>query len=239
MPRDLFGDIVHPAARVGSRSWYTLPLSFVMHTLALGALVIVPLMATGVLPAPHHVLPEFLQVVPDVPPEPPPVRTAAPTAPRTVLTANPDAAPLDAPAGVRDEPGIVEPEPGHAGVPGGLPEGIAGSILNGLPDAPPPPAVDAPVAPIRVSQMRAPAKVHHVSPVYPAIAQQARVQGTVILEAIIDPSGTVKDARVLRSIALLDQAALEAVRQWVFTPTLLNGVPVPVVMTVTVTFTLK
>ena len=76
-------------------------------------------------------------------------------------------------------------------------------------------------------------------PVYPPIAQSARVQGVVIIEATIGPDGVVKDARVLRSIPLLDQAALDAVRQWVFTPTLLNGVPVPVIMTVTVQFTLQ
>ena len=78
-----------------------------------------------------------------------------------------------------------------------------------------------------------------VSPVYPPIAQSARVQGIVIIEATIGPNGKVTDARVLRSIPLLDQAALEAVRQWEFTPTLLNGVPVPVIMTVTVNFTLQ
>jgi periplasmic protein TonB len=75
--------------------------------------------------------------------------------------------------------------------------------------------------------------------VYPSIAQSARVQGVVIVEATIGPDGKVSDARVLRSIPLLDQAALDAVRQWVFTPTLLNGVPVPVIMTVTVNFTLQ
>jgi len=63
--------------------------------------------------------------------------------------------------------------------------------------------------------------------VYPSIAQSARVQGVVIVEATIGPDGKVSDARVLRSIPLLDQAALDAVRQWVFTPTLLNGVPFP------------
>jgi periplasmic protein TonB len=78
-----------------------------------------------------------------------------------------------------------------------------------------------------------------VNPVYPSIAQSARVQGVVIVEATIGPDGKVSDARVLRSIPLLDQAALDAVRQWVFTPTLLNGVPVPVIMTVTVNFTLQ
>ena len=77
------------------------------------------------------------------------------------------------------------------------------------------------------------------SPVYPPIAQSARVQGVVIIEATIGPDGGVQNARVLRSIPLLDQAALDAVKQWVFTPTLLNGVPVPVIMTVTVQFTLQ
>ena len=82
-------------------------------------------------------------------------------------------------------------------------------------------------------------KTKDVAPVYPPIAQSARVQGVVIIEAMIGPNGKVQDARVLRSIPLLDQAALDAVRQWEFTPTLLNGVPVPVIMTVTVQFTLS
>jgi protein TonB len=64
------------------------------------------------------------------------------------------------------------------------------------------------------------------------------VQGVVILETVIGPDGKVQDARVLRSIPLLDQAAVESVRQWEFTPTLLNGSPVPVIMTVTVQFSL-
>ena len=64
-------------------------------------------------------------------------------------------------------------------------------------------------------------------------------QSIVIIEANIGPNGKVQDARVLRSIPLLDAAALDAVRQWEFTPTLLNGVPVPVIMTVTVQFTLS
>ena len=64
------------------------------------------------------------------------------------------------------------------------------------------------------------------------------MQGVVILEVRIDVDGRVTDAKVLRGIPLLDQAALDAVRQWVYTPTLLNGTPTPVIMTVTVTFTL-
>jgi protein TonB len=84
-----------------------------------------------------------------------------------------------------------------------------------------------------------PTKVKHVAPVYPAIAQSAQVQGVVILELLIAPDGLVADARVMRSIPLLDQAALDAVRQWEFQPVRLNGSSVPVLMTATVSFTLS
>jgi periplasmic protein TonB len=87
--------------------------------------------------------------------------------------------------------------------------------------------------------IKPPVKTKDVRPQYPPIAQSARVQGVVIIEATIGPTGKVQDARVLRSIPLLDASALDAVRQWEFTPTLLNGVPVPVIMTVTVQFTLS
>ena len=100
--------------------------------------------------------------------------------------------------------------------------------------APPPPA------PVRVGgNIKPPTKTKDVKPVYPPIAQSARVQGVVIIEAVIGQDGQVQEAKVLRSIPLLDAAALDAVKQWVFTPTLLNGQPVPVIMTVTVNFTLQ
>jgi periplasmic protein TonB len=93
--------------------------------------------------------------------------------------------------------------------------------------------------PIRVAgNIRPPAKIRNVQPAYPLIAQRARVQGVVILEATIGATGKVEDVRVLRSIPLLDQSAIDAVRQWEYEPTLLNGVPVPVIMTVTVNFRL-
>ena len=107
-----------------------------------------------------------------------------------------------------------------------------------MPEAPPPPP--PPPAPVRVGgAIQPPKKVKIRRPTYPPIAQSARVQGVVILEATIGPDGRVQDVRVLRSIPLLDAAAIEAVRQWEYTPTLLNGVPVPVIMTVTVNFTLR
>lgn len=87
--------------------------------------------------------------------------------------------------------------------------------------------------------VRPPVQVRRVNPLYPAEARAAGVQGVVILEALIGPDGTVRDARILRSIPLLDEAALDAVRQWQYEPTLLNGAPAPVVLTVTVQFTLS
>ena len=81
-----------------------------------------------------------------------------------------------------------------------------------------------------------PKKIKDVQPVYPALAQSARVSGEVTIEATIGPDGKVIDAKVVRSIPLLDEAALTAVRQWEYLPTMLNGVPVPVLVTVTINF---
>jgi protein TonB len=106
--------------------------------------------------------------------------------------------------------------------------------------AAPPPAPPAPPDRVRVGgEIRPPSKVLDVAPVYPAIAQAARVEGVVIIEATIDTGGRVTDTRVLRGEPLLDAAAVSAVRQWRYTPTLLNGVAVSVVMTVTVRFELR
>ena len=117
-----------------------------------------------------------------------------------------------------------------------------------MPAAPPPPpppppdwaSQDAGDPPVRVGgTIKAPTKLRNVNPVYPQDALDAKVQGVVIMEARIERDGTVSRARVLKSIPMLDDAAVEAVRQWEFTPTLMNGAPVPIMMTVTVNFTLQ
>ena len=114
---------------------------------------------------------------------------------------------------------------------------VSGGTTGGLVAAPPPSSF--PAGAVRVGgSIKPPTQLNKVAPVYPLIAQSARVSGIVILEALIGTDGRVQDAKVLRSVPLLDQAAIDAVRQWQYTPTLLNGVPTPVVMTVTVTFTL-
>lgn len=105
---------------------------------------------------------------------------------------------------------------------------------------PPPPPPDWHKGALKVGgNIRPPQKVKDVRPAYPALAREAEVEGIVILEARIDENGRVSHTRVLKSIPLLDQAALDAVQQWEFQPTLMNGAPVPVVMTVTIAFHLN
>ena len=84
--------------------------------------------------------------------------------------------------------------------------------------------------------IRNPTKTKNVLPLYPAVAKSARVGGTVIVEATIGPDGKVADARVIKSVPLLDQAALDAVRQWEYAPTRVRGVAVPVIITVAINF---
>jgi TonB family protein len=117
---------------------------------------------------------------------------------------------------------------------------VAGTSTVMPPPAPPPPPPPGwAEGALRVGgNVLMPRKTKHVAPGYPSLAESAGVQGVVILELIIGPDGHVADSRVLRSIPLLDQAAIDAVRQWEFTPTRLNGSPVPVIMTATVQFTL-
>ena len=221
MPRDLFGDVVDPSIKMGNKSGYTVFLTMVAEVAVLGAIVIIPLMAADILPTPPSMM-------------------AFGAAPPPPVEVNPTAAPVEAPSEIKPETGIEAGFEGQVGgVDGGLAGGVVGGITGGIPEPPPPPP-PPPTQPVRVGgNIKPPQKLKHVNPVYPPIAQSARVQGIVIIEATIGPTGAVQDAKVLRSIPLLDQAALDAVRQWQFTPTLLNGVPVPVIMTVTVQFTLQ
>jgi len=123
-------------------------------------------------------------------------------------------------------------------VPGGIPGGIVGGVSVAEIPGPPPP--EPPRAPIRVGgKLQAPTLIHQVSPVYPSVATAAGVEGTVILEAIIDEEGRVEDLKVLRSSGVLDRAALEAVRQWRYEPLLLNGRPEKFILTVVVSFSLS
>jgi protein TonB len=220
------------------RGW-TLGVSIVIHLCVITGVIVKPLFATDELPEPpsRTVYEEFTTILP----EPPVLR-------RTTQTPVPSQAafPTTAPDNVIAEPPEV-PRPvdpidfsiggTNNGPSNGFLPSSAGLVAGN--DLPPVPEV-APVKPIRVGgDIRPPQKIRDVPPRYPPIAQASRVEGVVILEATIDEDGSVRDVRVLRGKPLLDDAAAEAVRQWRFTPTRLNGEAVPVVMTVTVSFQLN
>jgi protein TonB len=213
--------------------------SIVIHTIVIAAALVAQSLVIGALPIPHdpilYQLSDFIPVeIP--PPAPPPRRTVAPADATDVSPA----APIVAPTGVAPEiervavatsPGVID------GVTNGLPFGSDTVGGAAVPPPPPPPPVQPPMR--LHAGITAPRKIVDVAPVYPSIAQVARKEGVVILETVIDAHGTVQSVRVLRSVPLLDDAAVTAVRQWRFTPALLNGEPVPVVMTVTVNFKLQ
>jgi protein TonB len=211
--------------------------SILFHAIAISAALIAQVLAVGALPTPRQpLLYEAASAMPiDVQV---PKRRVGPSVEHA---ASLNSAPIEAPVGVIAETG----REGESALPlSGLIPGVESgppSNIEGVGNAatvPPPPPDPAP--PIRLhSGMKAPVKTRDVAPVYPAIARAAHVSGVVILEAVLNAQGGVESVRVLRSILPLDQAAVDAVQQWRFTPALLNGQPVPVVMTITVNFTLQ
>lgn len=236
MPRDLFGDVLRPAVRVQSRSRATVILSLAAHLCAIGAIAAATILGPVVLPglASSEIVYHLVSVPP--PPPPPMPRRVSDEPPAPVP--NPAAAPTEAPDGVIPEPDVPFDSSPAADLGTDIVPGVS-SIDTVVGDPPPaPPPVEQ--KPMRVGgQIRPPTKVHDASPVYPPIAQAARVQGLVVIETVIGIDGHVQSARVLRSVPLLDAAALAAVTQWTYTPTLLNGTAVPVIMTVTVRFELQ
>lgn len=235
MPRDLFGDVSRPSISLGNRKWYTVPLSLAAHVSVIVGIVFVSLVAQEFVPLPREMVTFVGTVTPPEPPLPP----RPPTPKDTPPPPDRDAAPVEAPTGFTRDDGIDRPQFEDLGssIGAGVVPGAPDAIVTDGPVAPPPPP--KPRETVRVGGgIRPPAKTRDATPVYPAIAQAARVEGTVILEALLNESGRVQNLRVLRAHPMLEQAAVDAVRQWEYTPTLLNGVPVSVIMTVTVTFTL-
>ena len=238
MPHDLFGDaVLRPRARTPARRVLSV-LSVAFHAVAIALIVIAQLVATGPLPSVRRAIAfEYTPVAPvDLPAARPALRPSTVSEP----TASPNAAPLEPPRGISAETGLENRPAAQHVETVGVEQGVASLETVGRVETAPPPAPPPPQRPVRLhSGIQPPRKVFDVTPVYPAIAQTARVQGVVILEAVIDAGGSVESVKVLRSIPLLDQAAVDAARQWRYTPALLNGEPVPVVMTVTVNFMLE
>ena len=236
MPAELFRSEL-PSTPIRRRA-SVLPASIAAHVIAIAGVVIAPIFATAELPDPPRRL--LYEAVDVILPPPPPVN---PAPHGRAPTSDPRKAPIDAPPAVLPEPDVVPlgSRTGpivHGGFEPGMPGLDGGATIGVVEPLPPPPAV--PTGPVKVGgQIKPPRRLVNVAPIYPSIAQQARVEGAVEIEAVIGEDGRVREARVTSGTPLLNDAALAAVRQWTFTPTTLNGEPVAVIMTVTVVFTLR
>jgi periplasmic protein TonB len=238
--------LVESGGRLRSKRGTTTAISFILQILLIGVLVLLPLVFTQALP--KQQLMTFL-IAPPPPPPPPPPPAATPEIKVVKRTTELDNGELRTPTKIpqkiqmikEDEPppnsgvaGVVGGVPG--GVPGGAIGGVLGSVINSTPTAVP--KVATPTR-IRVSQgVSQGLLIHQVRPTYPALARQARIQGTVVLQAVIGKDGSIQNLKVVSGHPMLAPAALEAVKQWRYKPYYLNGEPVEVDTTINVNFTL-
>jgi protein TonB len=238
------------------KSW-TVTVAFILEIVAIGVAVLIPLIYTDSLPKTQ--LTGFLVAPPPPPPPPPPPAAAAPVKVVKVAPRQFDAGRLLAPKQIPKDIAMIKEEelpPPSAnagvvgGVPGGVPGGTSGGVIGGIigsvptaaPPPPPPPVKEKPATPQRIrvgGNVQAANLVRKITPVYPPLAKQARVQGTVRFTAVISKDGTIQQLQLVSGHPLLVQAAQDAVKQWLYKPTLLNGEPVEVVTQIDVNFTLS
>ena len=236
------------------RSW-TVLVAFGGQVVVIGLLLAIPMFFIESLP-----LTQFSSVLLAPPPPPPPPPPPAPPAQARVARATQTTprkfdmrrliAPKTIPREVATVKDLQELPPPSAdgvvgGVPGGVPGGIIGGVIGGIPSAapppPPPPKIEPPkpTPPSRIrigGNVEAARLIHEVQPQFPLLASEARIGGTVRLTAIIGRDGTVQDLSLVSGQPLLVKAAMDAVKQWVYKPTYLNGTPVEVVTEVDVNF---
>ena len=218
--------------------------SLVLVSAVVLALIIVPLLHTDPLPKRETLTMLYLQ-----PPAAAGTSTASFQAPKLASTYRPTSSNISAPKHVMQE---ASPAPvGTAGgVVGGIPGGMAGGfpagVFTGMPNSAPSVPVlakspaEAPVKRTRIAARVAEANlIHDVPPQYPTEAGRARIEGAVVLMAVIDKDGTVKDVRVESGLPILAQAAIDAVRQWRYKPYVIDGQPVEVDSRITINFTLS
>src|SRR3990167_6260398 len=219
-------------------------VSITVQMIAIGVLILIPLLYTEALPQQQML--SWLVAPPPPPPPPPPAQPAGRRVERGgVMEAGKRRAPREIPREIeiiRDAPqedmgGVVGGVPG--GVPGGQMGGVIGGVLGGIPSAvPPPPKPEAPKRIRGSSGVQEAKMIHRADPTYPPLAKQARIFGTVRLEAVIAADGSIQNLRVIEGHPLLVQSALQAVQQWRYQPTLLSGEPVEVVTFIEVVFRL-
>ena len=242
-----------------TKKTWTVLVAFIGQIVLLIVAVILPMIYFDVLP--KTTLQTMLIAPPPPPPPPPPPAAPAPVKIVKVIPRQFDAGKLMAPKSVPKEiaqikeeelppaasgaGGVVGGVPG--GVAGGTPGGVLGGIIGSVPSAAPPPPPppkkeEKPAAPKRITiggNVQQAKLIRQPKPVYPPLAKQARISGVVHLAAVISANGTIQNLKVISGHPLLIPAALEAVKQWVYQPTLLNGEPVEVQTQIDVNFTLS
>jgi periplasmic protein TonB len=220
----------------------TLPCSIAIHTLVAGALVIVPLLDEGQLPEVAASGTRVFFTEPQAPPVPvpPPPKLRNPAGAQSSRTPQPVTQGLVTPQTIPDfipediDPGFGDVDGDPNGVVGSLGKGGFVPPVGGLLPAP---TAQAPLRP--GGDVREPRKLRAAPPAYPPLAVKTHIQGDVTLECVINTQGRVTEATIVSGSPLLTAAARDAVMQWVYTPTLLNGTPVPILLRVSVQFRLQ
>lgn len=241
---DLVISSVHPTKT--NKPW-TVALSVIIQTGIVIVLILIPLIYTEALP--KQMLATFL-VAPAPPPPPPPPAAAVQRIVKPVVRLIHNGQ-MMAPTVIPKKVSMIKeeelpPDVGNVGVVGGVQGGIAGGsangvlggIIGGVGNMPPPPKTAGPSR-IRVGgNVQQASLIRQVQPSYPPLAKAAHVSGTVVLHAIIAKDGTIEHLEFQSGPAMLMTAAMDAVRQWRYKPTMLNGEPVEVDTQITVVFTL-
>ncbi|HUK25710.1 MAG TPA: energy transducer TonB [Terriglobales bacterium] len=238
--------LIESGGKLKTKRGLTTSLSFVLEAVIVGVMVLIPLLFTEALPKTQ--LMTFL-VAPPPPPPPPPPPAATPV--RVVKQVQTDIinGELRTPTKIPKKVEMIKedeaPPPVTAGVvggvPGGVPGGQLGGVIGGIISSAPVavPKVATPQR-VRVSQgVTQGLRIRYVQPMYPPLARQARIQGTVVLQAEISKSGDIENLRLISGHPMLAPAAIEAVKQWRYKPYYLNGEPVEVETQVTVNFSLS
>jgi periplasmic protein TonB len=241
----MFNDLVESSlAKDVTRKPWTITLSVIVQMFFLGVLILIPLIYTQALP---KAMLNLIMTAPTPPPAAAPAalpqrsRPQPPTRPHANIFQAPPSIPQhvdmhqEAPAPQIDASATIGVQ---GGVPNGSPTGVIGSILGETGATPPPAPAPTPQRIRAGGNVQAAKLISQPLPAYPPLARQARIQGNVVLHAIISKDGRVEQLSVISGHPLLIQAALDAVRQWRYQPTLLNNEPVEVDTTITVTFTM-
>jgi periplasmic protein TonB len=252
-PRAMFSDSLLEFGQQRKRRAFATTTSFIFNCVCVGVMLIMPLLFTEDLPKAQ--LLTFLVAPPPPPPPPPPAAEQVQRVVRQVQTDMLSSGQLRTPTKIPQKVQMIReeeaPPPMAAtggvvgGVPGGIPGGQVGGVIGGIINATSSLAAVpkfAPVVPQRVRVSQGVTKgllVHRVEPAYPTLARTARVQGEVVLSAIIDTNGQITNLQLVSGHPMLVPAAIAAVREWRYKPYLLNGQPVEVETTITVIFSLQ